>query len=395
MPNINFEILPWARDTAKLSLDAAAQKLQIKDSTSSTAAAKLLAYENGTKEPTRAMLLKMAKLYRRPLLAFYLDKPPLKGNRGEDFRTLPDNIEPREDAYVDMLIRELKARQSMVRDALIDEDEATILDFVGSSNIDDGVKKVCSTLRKVLNLDLNEYRSQSTYQDAFKFLRKKAEEAGIFVLLQGNLGSHHTDISVSVFRGFALADNIAPFILINDLDAKSAWSFTLIHEMTHLALGQTGVSGAIAGKKIEKFCNEVASEFLLPSAEFRNGVFNISSFVVLTQEIGRYALSKKISNSHIAYRLYKRGDLNKAQWKKLTQHFKELWIEKKDKERIKNRQKRGGPSYYILKQYKLGSLVDLVQRLTYSGAISTTKAGMLLNVKPLKVHRLFNTNIPI
>ncbi len=394
MPNINFEILLWARDTANLSLEAAAQKLQIKDGASSKAATKLLAYENGEKEPSRAMLLKMAKLYRRPLLTFYLDKPPVKGNRGQDFRTLPDNIEPREDAYVDMLIRELKARQSIIRDALIDEDEDTILDFVGSSSIDDGVKVVCSGLRKVLKFDLNEYRTRATHQDAFKFLRKKAEEAGIFVLLQGNLGSYHTDISVSIFRGFALADDIAPFVLINDLDAKSAWSFTLIHELTHLALGQTGVSGAISGKKIEKFCNEVASEFLLPFAEFRNDAFNVNNFDELIQEIGSYAISRKISNSHVAYRLYKRGDLNITQWKKLTKHFQDLWKERKDKERIKNRQKAGGPSYYVIKQYKLGSLVNLVQRLAYSGAISTTKAGMLLNVKPLKVHRLFN-NIPI
>ena len=395
MPRINFEILTWARETAKLSLESAAKKLHIKDSISSTAAAKLSAYENGTKEPSRAMLLKMAKLYRRPLLTFYLNKPPIKGNRGQDFRTLPDNIEPREDAYVDMLIRELRARQSIVRDALIDEDEDSILSFVGASSIEDGVNAVSSALREVLKLDLNEYRLQSTYQEAFKFLRKKAEEAGIFVLLQGNLGSYHTDISVSVFRGFALADDIAPFILINDLDAKSAWSFTLIHELTHLALGQTGVSGAIGEKKIEKFCNEVASEFLLPSQEFQNESFSVDSFESLTQEISSYAISKKISNSHIAYRLFKRGDLKKGQWEKLTQYFRDLWREKKDKERIRNRQKEGGPSYYVLKQYKLGSLVNLVQRLTYSGAISTTKAGMLLNVKPLKVHRLFNTNVPI
>jgi hypothetical protein len=31
----------------------------------------------------------------------------------------------------------------------------------------------------------------------------------------------------------------------------------------------------------------------------------------------------------------------------------------------------------------------LVQRLTYAGALTTTKAGMLLDIKPLKVHRLF------
>jgi hypothetical protein len=64
-------------------------------------------------------------------------------------------------------------------------------------------------------------------------------------------------------------------------------------------------------------------------------------------------------------------------------------MEKQKMEREKNKLKEGGPDYYVIKNYKLGSLVELVQRLTYAGALTTTKAGMLLEIKPLKVHRLF------
>ena len=67
----------------------------------------------------------------------------------------------------------------------------------------------------------------------------------------------------------------------------------------------------------------------------------------------------------------------------------EKWLENRKSVQDKNRQAEGGPNYYIIKNYKLGALVDLVQRLTYSGALTTTKAGMLLEMKPLKVHRLF------
>ena len=392
MPNINYKILSWARETTGLTVEDAARKLQIKDGKIASAETKLLAYEEGAKAPSRAMLLKMSKLYRRPLLTFYLDKPPIIGDRGEDYRTLPDDFEREENAYVDMLIREIKARQSLVRDTLIDEDEEIILDFVGKSKVEHGVKKVTKALREVLNLDLKEFRSQRDYADAFKVLRKHAEEAGVFVLLQGNLGSYHTDISVTAFRGFALSDDIAPFILINDRDAKSAWSFTLLHEMTHIALGQTGVSGAYMEKKIEKFCNEVASEFLLSSEEFQEFKLLDKDLEILTEEISKYAFSKKISNSHIAYRLYRRGDIDKNLWSQLHDFYREQWTEQRDRNRIKNREKDGGPNYYVLKQYKLGALAGLVQRLTYAGAMSTTKAGILLNVKPLKVHRLFEAN---
>lgn len=87
------------------------------------------------------------------------------------------------------------------------------------------------------------------------------------MLLLGNLGSHHTNISVETFRGFAIADPIAPFIVINDQDARQAWAFTALHELAHLWLGVTGVSGASFEAAIEKYCNDVASEILLPAAE--------------------------------------------------------------------------------------------------------------------------------
>ncbi len=98
-------------------------------------------------------------------------------------------------------------------------------------------------------------------------LRSKVEAVGIFVLLIGNLGSHHTAISVEAFRGFALADTVAPFIVINDQDAAVAWSFTLLHELAHLWLGKTGVSGRRPDAQIEKFCNDVAALILLPQHE--------------------------------------------------------------------------------------------------------------------------------
>ena len=267
MPNVQPSILRWARGTAQLSIEEASKKLGFTDTRKRTASERLQAYEEGREHPTRSLLLKMSKHYRRPLLTFYLQRPPTKGERGEDFRTLPETPSGREDVWVDQLIREVKACQSTLRQALIDEEEGDPLPFIGKHTHQDGVEAVTKTLRNALNLDLKEYRQQHTQEDAFKLLRQHMEAQGIFILLRGNLGSWHTDISVKTFRGFVLADNIAPFIVVNDLDSKSAWSFTLLHEMAHLILGNTGVSNIWAEKNIEKFCNEVASEYLLPEKD--------------------------------------------------------------------------------------------------------------------------------
>ncbi len=106
-------------------------------------------------------------------------------------------------------------------------------------------------MQKVLGVDFSQFRSRTSQGNnaetgKFELLRKKPEAAGVFVLLIGNLGNYLTTIDLEMFRGFALADEVAPFVIINDQDAKTAWSFTLLHELVHLWLGQTGVSGARA-----------------------------------------------------------------------------------------------------------------------------------------------------
>jgi len=391
MPKVKEDILQWARKNSKLSIEEAAHKLNLKDTKKVSAVEKLDSFESGEKKPSRSLLLRMSREYRLPLLTFYLDKPPIKGDRGEDFRTLPEHFEEIENVYVDILIRDIKARQSLVRETLIDEDEEKRLDFIGKHTIDSGVKRVVNEIREVTNISLDDYRNQPTYKEAFRFLRQQTEKTGVYVLLKGNLGSYHSNIGLTAFRGFALSDDVAPFIVINDLDTESAWSFTLLHEMAHLILGKTGISGLYGDNQIEKFCNESASEFLLPKEEFDRFQVSSNDFDNIKIEISKYAFSKKLSSSHITYRLYKRGDITKSLWKKLHEFYNEKWLENREAVRIKNKLKEGGPNYYVVKNYKLGALVELVQRLTYSGALTTTKAGMLLDIKPLKLHRLFQS----
>jgi transcriptional regulator with XRE-family HTH domain len=106
MPKVNPQILIWARETAGLSRDEAARKLM----TGPKAIERLTALEAGEFEPTRPMLLKMAEKYRRPLIAFYLAKPPQPSRKGRDFRTLVDAPRPGEQALLDALLRNVHVR---------------------------------------------------------------------------------------------------------------------------------------------------------------------------------------------------------------------------------------------------------------------------------------------
>ena len=264
MPSVKPDILKWARETAGLTLEDAAEKLAIGEARGVRGAERLAAYEAGEREPSRPLLLRMAKQYRRPLLTFYMSEVPRLGERGQDFRTLPPEHSRAEDALIDALIRDVRARQEMVRAVLEDEDEAVQLPFVASMTMRDGVEAVLHSIRETLNLNVAQYRGRQLGNigvRGFAYLREQAEKVGIYVLLIGNLGSHHTSLDVETFRGFALADDVAPFVVINDQDAETAWAFTLLHELCHIWLGASGISGATAGTAVEQFCNDVAGRF--------------------------------------------------------------------------------------------------------------------------------------
>ncbi len=391
MPNVNPKILIWARKSAGLSVEEASIKLQLTDSKTISAVDKLLAFESQEKDPSRSLLVKMAKLYKKPLLTLYMEEQPLRGDRGEDFRTLPVNVVPTENAYVDVLIRDIKARQSLLRETLIEEDEEQRLEFIGCADIKQGVSQVASSICESIKFDLNTYQQCQTTHDAFKYLRALAEDVGIFVLLIGNLGSHHTNISTSIFRGFVLSDEIAPFVVINDLDSKAAWSFTLLHEIAHLWLGQTGVSGAKTEKKVEKFCSDVASQILLPENELRNLKFSGNvEFIALTEVITSFARDKNVSSALVSYRLYRKGIVTHDLWLTLNEHFDKQWFDYRDKTRNQKKQKEGGPSYFVVRRHSLGeALIRFTERMTSSGVLTPTRAGFLLGVRPLKVHKIF------
>ena len=208
--------------------------------------------------------------------------------------------------------------------------------------------------------------------------------------LKGNLGTHHTEIGTEVFRGFSIADEIAPFVVINEYDARPAWSFTLLHELVHLLLGQTGISGARTENDIERFCDDIAGRFFLHDREIRElSLDSISSTDAIADQISDFAGDYNLSRTMVAYRAYRIGEIDQPTYGQLSSLFRQQWLANRTNRREHQRRAGGGGDYYVTRRHRTGnSLIALVGRMMAAGALSTTKAATVLGVKPHQVQSL-------
>ena len=398
--NINPAMLVWAREGAGLEIEEAADRLGfIKATEKESAARRLMALEDGDRAPTRAQLLELVRVYRCPLLAFYMKRPPGRGDRGEDFRQSAGSVSRREGSLLDALLRDLRARQEMVRSLLEDEEESQELAFVGSASINDGARAVATSIASTLEFEHRERGARRGDADTlFRALRERAESAGVFVLLIGDLGSYHTALGVEVFRGFAISDRVAPFVVINDQDARAARSFTLIHELAHIWLDRSGVSGAPSANaprspedRIEQFCNDVAGEFLLPAEALhaQPAEFDAGDKGGAEDAIRLLADTWSVSEPMAAYRLKRNGMIAPSVYRDLISDYAARWQQQRRRQRERNRERDGAPSPHVIRRGRLGrALLDVVRRTLRDNVLTHTKAAKLLGVKPGAVEPL-------
>jgi len=373
--NINPDMLVWARKGAALSLEDAAAKTGISKK-------KLEAYEAKTDNPTRNQLFTLARVYRQSLITFYLENPPQIAQLGKDFRRLARHASEQEEAILNALHLDIWARKDLVRGILEDDEDACPLDFIGSLKIGESVIGAADRIKERLEIKSDDWTSQHRSPDKlFTDLRERVESLGVFVLLLGNLGTYHTNISEKIFRGFAITDDLAPFIVINGNDARAARSFTLMHELVHLFVGEAGLSSQPivenprnAIDDVEKFCNNVAGEILLPKRALQEApTFKDRSEAA--EFISRKAEYHNLSKPMVAYRLLQMGKIDKSVYRDVNNIS--------ESKRKKDTTKSGGPDYYRVLNHHLGKpLVNLTGRALRDNQITHTTAARVLGLAP-------------
>lgn len=393
---INPRMLTWARETAGFTIPEAAPKLGLKDGARASAAEKLASIESDG-QISRVMLQKAAAVFRRPLITFYLPEVPRRGERGEDFRAPGASaVSPKEEGMLDALVRDVRARQQLVHEILEDEEEAVRRPFVRSMPQHANSTAVSDAIRATLEFATEAQRRARSPEQLFGQLRAAAERTGVYVLLLGDLGSPQSDIGEHVFRGFALADDVTPFVVINDNDAAAGRSFSLIHELAHIFIGASGISGPLRRSPahgVERLCNDAASHFLLPPGAVEQVAEGAKGADAERADELSAVIAERwhVSQGVVVYRFVRNGWISDETASALFAAFTERWRKTKERERAERDPDTDGPGYYHLRRSMVGPrLLDLTRRALRGGTITRTTAAKVLGVRPTGVDSMLN-----
>lgn len=258
---INGEVLRWARLRLDLEIDEAARKVNVKPS-------RVAAWEAGQGSPTVRQARTLASVYDRPFLEF-LSKtlpavpetdlvPDYRFHRGEDPR---DSVGLKE---VHRWAEELRLNALDLL-AMLGEEVPRVPREV-FSNVEEDPEDAAERARGAIGPTVA-LQTGLKSKDKVSFpdiLRSSFEAAGILVLRQSGLHKLHT-------RGICLFATPLPIIVFGK-EAPGAQAFTLCHELGHVALQQSAISGpprfgARHGrKKVEGWCNRFSAAYLMPKS---------------------------------------------------------------------------------------------------------------------------------
>jgi len=325
---LNPKVLRWARERASLTVQDLAAPFP-----------KLDRWESGEEQPTLNQVERFAKAVHAPVGFLFLPKPPVESVPIPDFRTAGNvhKVHPSPDLLDTIYI--CQQRQEWYRDFARTVGEAP-LSFVGSVNVKSPIVSAADTIRHALGFDVDQRRQMPTWTDALRYFIDQADTLGVLVMCSGVvLNNNRRQLDPEEFRGFAMADDLAPLVFINGADTKAAQMFTLAHELAHIWLGQSAVSDAQAllqpGLEVEDWCNQVAAELLVPLAVLR-AEYNRDAG--LGYEVDRLARRFKVSTLVILRRIHDAGGLTRT----------ELWeAYEQEVARLRSIPKGSGGNFYL------------------------------------------------
>lgn len=365
-------LLLWARDSAGLTLEQAANKVRIKPE-------RLASWESGTGLPTVNQLRKLGKACNRPVGVFYLPEPPRVPEPLHDFRRLPGETARVESPELRLEIRRARGRRQIALE-LYEEIEGEAPRFSARARLSDDPEKLAARIRGLLCMPVpDDLRFRDDYE-ALNRWRSALEDTGVLVF-------QARGIDPAEMRGFSIGELPLPVVVVNIKDSVRARIFTMLHDFVHLMLRHGGLcdlgetNRPPEEQRVEIFCNRVAGAVLVPKDDLlkqslvtRRGEGATWSDDEIVELAGRYRASREA----VLRRLLILGHTTRDFYERKRKGFREEYRARGESARAL----RGGPVPYRIAISSAGRLFTrLVLHGYYRERITASDLSGFLNVK--------------
>ena len=383
--NITPNVLKWARESARMSEEIAAAKVSV-------TVAKLVEWESGDSQPTIRQAQILAKSYKRPFALFFLPDIPRDFQPLQDFRKNGSKELTTSSIFI---IREIQQKQAWISDVYVEDNEEKLA-FFGRFTINDRPAVVAKDILRTLNIAPSNYKTENPIKEWID----AAETNGIFVSRTSFIHSR-LKLDSDELQGFAIADPYAPFVFVNSDDWNAPQLFTLVHEVAHIWIAETGISNDIEPDlknkdkfhPVEIFCNEVAANALMPKEIILS--FDISIYEN-AQDVFKVAKTLGVSSFAFLVRALNLDLISVQKYQKLKkeaeieyQAFLKREAEKKAALKLRQKENPGGPNPYLLRLNKNSRLfTQVVLDALRSGYVQPTQASFLLGTPANYFHKL-------
>jgi Zn-dependent peptidase ImmA (M78 family) len=261
---VNPAVLAWARIESGYSVEPVAKRLNVKP-------LRLLAWESGESKPTVRQVQGLARFYHRPFGVFFLPHPPVLPPLAAEYRRLPGVKPGVESAEFRLALRVMAQRREAALE-LSEEMGIPQAEFGIAARLSETPETVGARLREALGIRTEEQFEWTSDWQAWRRWREAVEASGVLVF-------QFPKVDLDQVRGVSLLKFPLPAIGVNSKESSpGARNFTLLHELTHLALvlgkeERTALDETRDGSawlEVERFAEEAASAALIPGEILSN-----------------------------------------------------------------------------------------------------------------------------
>lgn len=253
---ITPSVLEWAIKRAGVSAESIHKKAE--------------QWVSGKARPTFKQAVDIAKTLQIPFGYLWLKEPPKEQEIIPDLRTIGNGGLAQIPLELKTVVNDVKQKQEWFKE-YAKTNGILKCEAIGRFKGSDDTQEIADDV--TARLEIQDLVGSGCDKDRMlKNLIEKIEKLGILVMRNSILrGNTKKKLNLDTFRGFVIFDEFAPLIFINTNDSKAGQIFTLMHEVAHLWIGQSGISDSDIreNNKIELACNEIAAKILMPKTKIQ------------------------------------------------------------------------------------------------------------------------------